>query len=255
MYRTLLELAQPTVWLPLLLALALANLWRKRQEGRRRLLLPTILFALLWLACTPLVSYLAVGSLEWSYPPLRERPADIDAIVVLSGYVYVPETEGARPELGTSTLSRCLRAAEVYRVGRRCPVVVSGGKVDPSSPGPAFAESMRDFLVQLGVPETDLVVEGRSRNTFENAVETSRLLEERGLHRIVLITDAAHLKRATGCFRKRGIDVVPCGCRYRARRMEWSLSAFLPDPRSAEDSLEAWHEWLGFAWYALRGQL
>jgi uncharacterized SAM-binding protein YcdF (DUF218 family) len=255
MYRFLNDLAQPAAVLVLLSGLALVNLWRKRQESRRRLLLLTVPLVLLSLWCSPLLSYLALGSREWTYPPLTERPDDAGAIVVLSGYVRVLDDEGAQVELGQDTLYRCLRAAEVYRQGKPCPVVVSGGQADPHFPGLTMAAAMRDFLCRQGVAESDLIVEGRSRTTYENAVECCRLLDRRGIHKVVLVTDAVHLGRAADCFRKRGADVVPCGCRYRATRIDWSLRTFLPDPDAADGCQEAWHEWLGVAWYRLRGRL
>jgi len=253
MYRLLVDLAQPTVLLGLLTLLAVANLWRKRKEVRRRLLLVTIPFVLLTLLCMPVTSYLALGSLEWSYPPLEARPADVEAVVVLSGYLRVLDEAGTRVELGEDTLYRCLRAVEVYHRGKPCPVVVSGGKVDPATPGPSLAQAMGNFLQGQGVAATDLIVEDRSRTTYENAVESCRLLNDRGIHKIVLVTDAAHLGRAASCFRKQGVDVVPCGCRYRALRIDWSVRAFLPDPSVARGFQDAFHEWLGTAWYRLRG--
>ncbi len=174
--------------------------------------------------------------------------------MVLSGYIHVVDKEGTRVELGGDTLYRCLRAAEVYRQGKPCPVLVSGGKVNPEAPGPTLAAAMRDFLLRQGVAEEDLIVEDRSTTTYENAVESCRLLEERGLHKIVLVTDAAHMYRAADCFRKQGAEVVPCGCRYRATGMEWSPWAFVPNPAAAGASQEALHEWLGTAWYRLRGR-
>src|SRR5262249_37927778 len=55
-----------------------------------------------------------------------------------------------------------------------------------------------------------------SRTTYENAVESARLLNDRDMPRVVLVTDAAHLRRAVACFRKQGLDVIPCGSHYRA---------------------------------------
>lgn len=253
MYRLLVDLARPTVLLSLLAALALANLWRKRQESRRRLLLLTVPFVLLFVWCLPVTSYLALGSLEWSQPPLEERPADAEAIVVLSGYLRVLDEKGTQVELGEDTLYRCLKAAEVYHEGKPCPVVVSGGKVDSATPGPSLAAAMRDFLREQGVAASDLIVEDRSRTTYENAVESCRLLDERGIHKIVLVTDAAHLRRAVACFHKQGADVVPCGCRYRALGIDWAR-AFLPDPAAARGCRDACHEWLGIGWYRLNGR-
>jgi uncharacterized SAM-binding protein YcdF (DUF218 family) len=256
MYNVVVTLLQPGFLLGLLVLLAAANLWRKRRETRRRLLLLTIPLGLLALWCTPVLNHLAVASLESPYPPLEECPPDAEAIVVLSGYIQLLDDAGTQYELGGDTLYRCLRAAEVYRQGKHCPVVLSGGKVDPDAPGPPLAVAMRDFLRQQpDIRDAELVVEGHSTTTYENAVETRRLLDERGIHKVVLITDAPHLGRAVACFRKQGIDVVPCGCRYRTGRMEWSVGMFVPDLGSSGGCQEALHEWLGTAWYRLRGRL
>jgi uncharacterized SAM-binding protein YcdF (DUF218 family) len=255
MYRLLVELLQPFLLLYLLAALMLLNLWRKHREDRRRLLYATIPLFLLGLWCMPALSYLALGSLEWSYPPLKERPKDAQAIVVLSGYARPADSVRPQSELGEDTLYRCLRAAEIYRQGDPCPVLVSGGVVDADSNKPACAPLMRDFLVQLGVPASNVIVEDLSSTTWENAVQSHKLLEKRGITRVVLVTDAMHLFRAVRCYRKQGIEVVPCGCRYQATEFEADLAHFLPSAAGASGMQDAWHEWLGSAWYWLRGRI
>ena len=255
MYRLLTDLAQPAFLLALLALLAFANLWRKRRESRRRLLLLAVPLLLLSICSTPLVCYLALGSLEWSYPPLEEPPDDVQAIVVLAGRLNLLDDAGTQVELGEDTLYRCLRAADLYRRGKPRPVLVSGGKVDPTSPGPSLAAAMREFLRGQGVADNDLIVEDVSRTTYENAVESGHLLAERGIRKIALVTDAAHLRRAVGCFRKQGLEVVPCGCRYRAAHLEWSAWTFLPNASAARGFQEAWHEWLGTVWYRLRAKM
>jgi uncharacterized SAM-binding protein YcdF (DUF218 family) len=255
MYRLVTELLQPFFVLYLLTALLLLSLWRKRRENRRRLPALGICFLLLTLCSIPAVSYFALGSLEWPYPPLKQRPEDVQAIVVLAGHLRPGDEVRLRPELGDDTCDRCLRAAEVYHQGSPCPVLVSGGTVDAEAQRAPCAPLMRDFLVQLGVSASDVIVEDRSRTTWENAVESQKLLDPRGIHRVVLITDAAHLFRAVRCFRKQGLDVVPCGCRYRATSWSGRLVNFLPSPGGAGGLQAAWHEWLGTAWYWLQGRI
>ena len=254
MYRFLSELVQPLVLLNLLVLLGLVNLWRKRRESCRRLLLPTAAFLLLSLGCTPIFSYLLLASLESRYPPLQTRPDNIQAIVVLGGWVKILDEAGLQVELGEDTLSRCLKAAEVYHQGTPCPVVVSGGKVDPEVPGPSLATSMRNLLVRLGVPSEEVILEDRSRTTYENAVQTCQLLRERNLNRILLVTDAGHLTRAVGCFRQQGVEGVPCSCNYRAVWEGWRAIDFLPNPRAARGVGYACHEWLGIFWYWVQGR-
>jgi uncharacterized SAM-binding protein YcdF (DUF218 family) len=47
-------------------------------------------------------------------------------------------------------------------------------------------------------------MESISRNTYENAVQTQRLIQEHGLSQIILVTTAIHLPRAMACFHKVG---------------------------------------------------
>src|ERR1700682_5713445 len=139
MYEAVVALVRPHTVLWLILLVAVVNLWRKRRETRGRVLLLTIPFAALQLVSTPVVAHLALGSLEWQYPPLESRPADCQAIVVLAGGILPPDEVRDRAELADATRLRCLYAAELYCQGPACPVLVSGGKVDPDDPGPAHA--------------------------------------------------------------------------------------------------------------------
>ena len=201
---------------------------------------------------------------------LRNVTFPVSAVLLVAsvlGFIFVGPDYGIdfrggtmiemRPqaELGEESLYRCLHAARLYHRGEPCPVLVSGGKVDPDRPGPTLADLMRDFLLRLGVAEEDLIVEGRSRTTYENAVESAALLREHGIEKIQLVADAVDLLRAALCFRKQGLDVLASGCNYRATGWRWRLFGFLPSPGAAKAVERVTHEWLGVAWYWLRGRI
>jgi uncharacterized SAM-binding protein YcdF (DUF218 family) len=213
---------------------------------------PLVIFTI---ACMPAVAYLAIGSLEWYYPPRLDRPEQVEAIVVLSGGMRPPNEVRLRAELSEDTLVRCVEGIRLYHQAEPCPIVVTGGKVDPNTPGPALAEMMREFLLAQGVAPEDLLVEDRARTTFENARFTAELLRERDIHRIVLVTDAMHMLRAQRCFLAQGIEVEPFGCRYRATQSGWSPGNFLPSPGAARGIQQAAHEWLGIIWYWLHDRI
>ena len=255
MYHLLTLLARPGSLLFLVVALALANLWRKRQESRRRLAWVTVPFVLLAVLSTPAVGFLALGTLEWAYPPHEEVPEDAQAIVVLAGYVRPQDAVRPRAELGADTLYRCLHAVALHRRAKELPILVSGGLPDGVPPGPAFAEAMRDFLVEMGVPASQVWVEDRSRTTAENAEESARLLRDRGVERVVLVTDAEHMRRSAGCFRKQGLDVTPSPCNHAATEFHWQLRDVVPGADGAARTERAAHEWVGIVYYWLRGRL
>jgi len=255
MYQLLVYCLRPTFVVLVILALAIANLWRKRQETRARLLWVTVPFVLLCILCTPALGHLAFGTLEWAYPPSEEVPEDAGAIVVLSGHIRPPDALRRRAELGSDTLYRCLHARALYFKTQDRPILVSGGRPGGVPPGPAYAEVMQDFLREQGVPIHHLLVEDRSRNTHENAVESAKLLKERGVRRIVLVVDAVDMLRASWCFQKQGIEVVPSPCNHVATKFHPRIEAFLPSPIGAAGLERVAYEWLGTAYYWLRGRV
>ena len=255
MYLLFVALLQPVPVLFLLQGLALLLLWW-RLRGRRPLIAWLAIPYLLLLAyCLPIVAYYAAGGLEWSFPPLTKRPPQAEAIVVLDGGIIPPTETIPRTQLSDSTLRRCLAAAELYHHGAPCPVVISGGQVDVSKPGGPAAEAMSDFLMRLGVPFADLVIEDQSTDTYENSVRCQQLLEQRGLTTLVLVTDATHLRRATRHFESRELAVIPAGSYYcTGEFQDLSVQDFLPQLRAAEINNRVFHELLGFLWDWLRGK-
>jgi uncharacterized SAM-binding protein YcdF (DUF218 family) len=253
MYQLVVGLLDPYRLLLVIITAAIVLLWRKRAGACRSLIFLTLAFAALVILNLPVVGYFALGSLEWQYPPAGPRASDADAIVVLSGSVMPPDRFRRHTELGTTTLQRCVRAAELYHEGKALPVLVAGGKPGPEIPGDSAALAMHDFLVSMGVSQTDLIMESSSRSSHENAIESFKILSRRGMRKIILVTDAVHLRRAVSCFENRGIEIVPAGCHYRATEIEYRLSDFPPSPDAASCCLVAFHEWMGVVYYRMRG--
>jgi uncharacterized SAM-binding protein YcdF (DUF218 family) len=258
------ELFLPYPLLVILLAVLLGWAWWRRRRSknidglshpfqRSWLIGFSGLVALLWISSTPLVAYVSLGSLEWGYQPLENWPADCDTMVVLSGGVnsgFDPADDEV--ELSEDTLYRCLEAAKLFRQHRPSRVVLTGGKAKEHV-GPTLAEAMHDFLVGQGIPTHRIELETASRNTFENALFVDRLLESTGRTHVVLVTDAAHMARSRRTFERLGLKVTVAPCRFRSA--EFPARCLIPSPWSAAAVAEASHEWLGLAWYRLRGRL
>jgi uncharacterized SAM-binding protein YcdF (DUF218 family) len=120
------------------------------------------------------------------------RCSEADAIVVL----------GCR---GPAALRRRLEIGiRLFEVGAAPLLVLSGGG---SGPVPE-AELMRRAAIADGVPPTALLIDFVSRDTFENARETARLLSARGLRSVLLVSDRVHLPRAALLFRLAGLRIA-----------------------------------------------
>ncbi len=257
MYELLVSLIKPLPFFFAMGTIGLVWTWRGRGGGSRRpLAMVTASFACLAISCTPAFAFFACGTLEWMYPWVVGRPEEpIDAIVVFSCEFSHSHPLRPEPEMGRDTLLRCQRALRMYRQDSPLPVLVSGGEIKFDSRGATSAGEMAKFLALQGVAKSDLLIEDRSATTYENAVESAKLLRKHGLNKVALVVDHVDLFRAVRCCEKQGIQVVPCGTNRRAARFEWTAANFVPSPRGAAATHRAAHEWLGVAWYLLKGRM
>src|ERR1022692_1128753 len=233
---------QPGLTLVLLL-LAAGVLARKRgaQKLAGRLFGAAAVFLLLW-SWMPAAA-IGAWTLERRYPQERLPGRDAQAIVVLASSFYAPNPPRPRTVPGWGMYLRCRHAAWLYREGWRMPVVTSGGREGDR----VMAEIMRDALVAEGVPRENIWIEGESDSTQENAAFSAKLLLPRGIRRIVLVTDAYHMRRSERDFLKEGFDVEPAPCSYRSAEFEGRWGQFVPNARAVTINENTLHEWLALA--------
>ncbi len=208
----------------------------------------------LWVWSTPAFSDWIRGALEGRFPPasVADLPA-ADAIVVLGGGIEGVAPPRRYPNLNAAA-DRVWHAARLYRAGKAKLVVASGGRLPWASGEDAEAVAMRQFLSDLGVPVSAVLLESGSRTTYENALETRRLLQERGLGSVLLVTSALHMPRALATFREVGVDAVPAPTDFEiAAQRRWTALDFLPDAGALEGSSRALKEYLGLWMYRFRG--
>ncbi|MET0535510.1 MAG: YdcF family protein, partial [Steroidobacter sp.] len=117
------------------------------------------------------------------------------------------------PELATFSYGRMVKALEVYRScksrSQDCRIVSSGG--DTRSYGKSEAELYAEELERLGAARADLIVEGRSMNTWQNAQFTAEILAGEKFDQVVLVTSGMHVRRSLLYFYHFGI--YPMGIR------------------------------------------
>ncbi len=218
---------------------------------RRRGLIAAAVLAIFILSWPPL-AWLFLQPLEAWYPQSRYPPAlDADAIVVLSSGILAPSGSRPAPFADLDTYERCTYAAWLYHHARPMPVLVTGG-MSGDLPESAAAV-MRRVLIGEGVPDASVWIEGRAHSTYENAVYSAEILRRHGVHRILLVTAAYHMARSERCFRKQGLSVIPAPCAFHTMRLE--PSDLIPDGEAILDQERSLHEYIGLAWYALRGRI
>jgi uncharacterized SAM-binding protein YcdF (DUF218 family) len=215
--------------------------WRRSQWFFYGLALLLFLSA----GCGPLPAWL----LDRLEAPYATRPniawTSRNAIIVLgAGTVRVAENGQVEPTIFAS--GRVLEAYALYHAckqsGGDCKVFASGG--DAYRNGLSEADSYGKVLQQMGVSSSDLELESRSMNTWQNAEFVRPMLNAYAPQRVVLVSSATHLNRARMFFAHFGIDAIPVRGDYVDVRKSWipnSLNVMLTDL--------ALHEYVGLLTY------
>lgn len=203
-----------------------------------------LLLLLVYLAGTPAIGRLLIGSLETTPPLDLHQPVQADAIVVIGAGIYHKAPEYADDTINAAGLERLRYTARLYRT-THLPVVTSGGHPEGgTAEATVMAEVLRD---DLHVPV--IWTETTSRTTRENALDCRQILPA-DVHTIVLVTHAWHMPRAAWSFRKAGFQVIPAPTGFIGspphRWQDWT-----PQPDGWNATTLAMHEWIGRIWYQL----
>ena len=246
--KILSRLMYPSTLVLLLLLLAFVLLLIRRRRGAGLSLLMAL--ALVFLGSSPLVSNMYYRH-ERQYPPtpIAQSPT-ADAIVLLAGDVSIPIPPRVESQVRGN---RSIHTLRLYRAGKAPLIIVTGGNVFPQEglrPESAYTAGL---LEEWGVPQSAIIFEGNSRNTRENALETSRLLKNRQLNRVLLVTSAFHMPRALATFRGVGIDAIPSPSSISAELAQPTLLNWIPSLNGLATMQSVMHEKIGIFVYRIRG--
>lgn len=213
-----------------------------------------VVVGLLWLLSTPAMSRGLQSLLERQS---GEVPAEslprVDAIVVLGGTLSPPAKEGGQVNL-SGAADRLVYAARLYRLGKAPVILVSGGYGGEDDSMNAESVHAAALLKSWGIPESDILTETESTNTYENATFTKLMLEQHHLGRVLLVTSAMHMPRALAAFRSVGIDATPAPTDFETTRPgPTGLARWTADPASLATTTRVFKEFVGWIVYRQRG--
>jgi len=209
-----------------------------RAVARTLYLIAALSFLLI--GCGP-VPRLLLRSLQAGYGTQFHDWGARNVIVLLGDGTSVSDRQTV--EVPLYGYGRVVRAAELYRDCRQrsadCRILISGG--DPMHNGQSEAAAYALQLRALGVAPADLILEPRSRNTWENAQYTAALLRHAPPYdRLVLVTSGYHLRRGTEYFGRFGLAPQPVRAEYLS-----VLAAVMPTAENFQCMDLALHEYAG----------
>ncbi|MBT2623683.1 YdcF family protein [Chryseobacterium sp. ISL-6] len=163
---------------------------------------------LLWIIITAngFLGKQLAGSLQKA--PASNISISSPSVIVVLGGGIVGLKEAEQPNI--ISYSRLTATAKLYHnaIENRmpCTILVSGkGSGRCTSEASLYTQA----FVSMGIPESDIIQEGESMNTYENAKYSSRIIKKLPPSTIYLVTSGFQSKRAELLLKTMGIQAVP----------------------------------------------
>ncbi|MDR1761080.1 MAG: YdcF family protein [Bacteroidales bacterium] len=241
-------LTTPLVWIFVVCIVALCL---KNKKNAKKLF---IIAAALAIVCTN--PFLATKATQaWETAPINAKTItkQYNYALVLGGFSdYDASVDRV---VFQNSSDRLWQALWLYKQGTVKKIILSGGEGRILKRGYTESESTRDFLVHIGIPADDIIVENQSRNTYENIVYSKQLLDS--LHNtdtVLLVTSASHLPRAMACCHKAQLPVDAFSTDYFIAPSKYSIDFYIvPESTALEQWRRLIREIIGFAMYKIAG--
>jgi len=246
----------PGIFILITLAVLLLR-WKK--TGRFMKIFLIILTCGIYFTSSEFFVRLFVYPLEYTYPIPTVKYTPEDLVVVLGGGVTrdVPVNEGEKgEEIAVHTLKRLLKGYEIAS-GNSLDIAITGGILEEGT-GRSEAEVMKDILVSWGISTERIFEESKAKTTSENAKYIIENMQGK-YDRIILVTSAIHLKRSYDTFKKQlgnnsDIEILPYPCDFTIDGSTKTLwYHFIPSIGALKALSQAFHEYLGMVFYAIKG--
>ena len=187
-----------------LVLLAFFGLWLTRKHPRAGKTLIALALTTLLVLSLPITGNALLHSLETAPPITEAQLKEVQAIVILGGGKNnnAPEYGGA-DTINKWTLERLRYGARLQQQTGK-PILVTGGAPFGGRPeADAMAESLKQNF-----HAKKIWIEDQSNDTAENAAYSAKTLQQHGVTRIALVSQAWHLPRAKYLFEQQGLTVT-----------------------------------------------
>ncbi len=244
-------IAAPGNLLIILVVIGLILMWTPwRRAGR--ILVSIAAGLLVGIAVIPWSGVL-LTPLENRFPHPHELPQEVAGVIVLGGSASLSLSVARNQPVLNNNAERLTNFAVLAARYGSSVLVFTGGSSALIAGTDREADIAMKMLEEIGLDTSRIIFERDSRNTWENAVNTLKLVPPQTGQKWLLITSARHMPRAMGAFRRAGWNVMAFPVDYRTSG-SFSIRPrfnFLAGLIGLRDGL---HEWVGLAVYRMLGR-
>lgn len=226
----------------------------KQERWRRRLFLAGVI--LLFIFSNEFIANELMKSWEIetkAYDSMRRYKLGI----VLTGTV-IPQLKPDDRVYFSKGADRIVHTVQLYKLGLIGKILVSGGSGRVVDIKEREADRFKEVMVLMGVPDSVIILENETRNTYESAHEVKKILDALNYSKeeCLLITSAFHMRRSVACYRKAEIGMDTFTTDFYAHQGRYYPDAFFIPKVEA---LAVWNklvkEWVGFIAYWFAGYI
>jgi uncharacterized SAM-binding protein YcdF (DUF218 family) len=224
--KLLLFLILPLYWV---MILVLIGVFKKNRRVKKRLFI--VAAVVFYLFSIPLLLNLFARLWDVRVPPNHKKHS---CAIVLGGFSGDGGEDGGH---FTEASDRFIQGVKLMDTKQVSHILISGGSGMLVPGGFREANYVKTQLKKFNVPDSLVLIESNSKNTFENAKFTKAILEKSHLQPpYLLVTSAFHMRRSLMLFRHAGLQVDPYPCNFMSSDQQLLIGAFCPDA----DVLHKW---------------
>lgn len=242
-------LFSPLVWVFVLLLYS----FRTKVEGRARKLRWTAVI-LLYLCSNAFLVDELFRAWEPVTPDYDLMDTKYDGAIVLGGIGDI-DLRLQKINFGKSG-DRLFQTLPLYYKGRVKRIIFTGGSGSIEFPEKKEAYFVKKYLQSIQFPDSALIIENESKNTYENAVFTKKILDSLQIDgNFLLVTSGYHVPRSLAIFKKAGYkNVTPYITNRSSGIRRYTFDhLFIPNPGVLYALEFLIHEWVGFMVYKIKG--
>ncbi|MES2567652.1 MAG: YdcF family protein [Bacteroidota bacterium] len=197
-----------------------------------------------------------VRAWEYTDDDIYLKDTRYDLAIVLGGMGRIDERQ-KRFDFGYSG-DRLFQTLELYHKKRVSKLLVTGGSGSISKPHHREAAYIKKYLQAISIPDSSIIIENESKNTYENGIYTKRILDSLQFKgSILLVTSSFHMRRSLAIFQKAGYkNLTPYVTNKITglRKFEFDY-CFIPNTDALFSLNLIIHEIVGFVMYKVKGYI
>ena len=156
-----------------------------------------------------LLAWVLLHSAVISIDGLSDEIQQADCILVLGNKVHEDGT------LSDRLKARVDKALELYNTHKAKKIIVSGGL---GKEGHYEGTAMKAYIVNNGIPETDVIVDDKGIDTQATAVNYSIIAKENNFRSVIIVSQYYHITRTRLALKKQGVSAIHAA---HAEYFEW----------------------------------